>query len=140
MRIEIQVVNAASPALRSLAKEGVSDARRRMVDQGMSAALASTIRLNPVRTGRSRAAWSAALEHLGGTPSRMELSGPAAEGAAKGSLSREDGERTTAVSATNAVSYVPFLEYGTSKMSPFAMVRRSLAVVQRLIGGWFRLS
>jgi len=140
MRLTIEVDNAATEALRSLSRETVAEARRRMIDEGMKAALESTIRRNPVRTGRSRAAWGAALGQLEGDSRPAALGdGPIAEGVARGSAGLAETSMTTEASATNAVGYVPFLEYGTSKMSPFAMVRTSLAVVQRVIGQWFRL-
>lgn len=141
MRIDVQVENSASPALRRLAQDGVPKARTTMVDQGLAAALQSIVPLNPLRTGRSRAAWAAALSQLGGGPALSAgMGGPIAEGAARGSLSRDDRDSTTDVRATNAVRYVPFLEYGTSKRAPLAMVRRSLAAVSRVIGRWFSLN
>lgn len=141
MRLTIEIDNAASEALRKVSRDAVGEARRRMVDQGMQAALESTIRLNPVRTGRSRAAWSAALSQLEGDSRPAAVGdGPIAEGVARASAGRVETSMMTEARATNAVGYVPFLEYGTSRMSPFAMVRTSLAVVQRVVGQWFRLS
>jgi hypothetical protein len=140
MRLEVQVVNPASASLRRIANTNLPEARRKMVDHGMRTALESTIELNPVRTGRSRAAWVAALAKLGGTAAGGATSGPVSEGAALGSAAIEQTQTTTAASATNSVRYVPFLEYGTSKRAPVAMARRSLAAVQEIIGGWFRLS
>ncbi len=118
MNIQMTMDGDAIERLRDLAETGVSEARRRMVEQGMKATLESTIELNPVETGRSRAAWQAALGHLD---------------------IQHDAESTTA-SATNSVSYVPFLEYGTSRQAPFQMVRRSLAAVREWIASRFHLS
>lgn len=140
MRLEIQVINRASSSLRRIADRSVPEARRQMVQLGMQSALESTIDLNPVRTGRSRAAWISALAQLGGRSSGTATSGPTAEGAALGSAAVEQAEATTTASATNAVKYVPFLEYGTSKRAPVAMARRSLAAVREVIGRLFRLS
>jgi hypothetical protein len=139
MRLKFQVSNAASRMLRQIASSDVPEARRRMVEDGIKAALESTIQLNPVRTGRSRAAWSAALSRISGQTTGGATSGPLAEGSALGSATIEQGESSTVASATNAVRYVPFLEYGTSKRAPVAMVRRSLAAVGRLVPRWFRL-
>jgi hypothetical protein len=140
MRLEIQIINPASGSLRSFATTSVPESRRQMVDHGMRAALESTIELNPIRTGRSRAAWAAALAELGGTLQIGATSGPVSEGASLGSAAIEQSETRTTARATNSVRYVPFLEYGTSKRAPIAMVRRSLAAVRAVIGGWFRLS
>jgi hypothetical protein len=141
MRITFQIDGDGLRSLRDLAAYKVPDARRRMVERGMEAALESTIQLNPVETGRSRAAWKAALDQLRGDNGGLSgASGPVAEGTARGSLRHEHQETTTTVSAMNAVSYVPFLEYGTSRMTPFQMVRRSLAAVRGVIAGWFQLS
>lgn len=140
MRLRIQVTNEASSALRRLSSTRVPEARQRMVDQAIHTALESTLEMNPVRTGRSRAAWAAALAQLGGGGSGSPSNGPQAEGAALGSAVIEQTDTHTTATATNAVRYVPFLEYGTSKRAPVAMVRRSLAAVQRVISSWFRLS
>jgi hypothetical protein len=140
MRITVQIDRDGIERLRDLAQDEVPDARRRMVERGMEAALESTIQLNPVETGRSRGAWKAALDRLQGeSQGAISASGPIAEGMSQGSLERQQESNTTMISATNAVNYVPFLEYGTSRMSPFQMVRRSLAAVRSVIASWFQL-
>ncbi len=60
-----------------------------------------------------------------------------AEGAALGAFSRTDGESTTLLSAENRVRYVGFLEYGTRRLAPFAMVRRAIVSVQLQLMQWF---
>jgi len=140
MRISVQIDGEGLRRLRELAEYEVPDARRRMVERGMEATLESTIQLNPVETGRSRAAWKAALDQLrGGGFDASAASGPVGEGMAAGSLDHQHDSNTTTISATNSVSYVPFLEYGTSRMTPFQMVRRSLAAVRSVITSWFQL-
>ena len=140
MRITFQIQGDDLQSLRELAQYRIPEARQRMVERGMEAALENTIQLNPVDTGRSRAAWKAALDELRGGGSNVTTgSGPIGAGTALGSLEHDQREATTTISATNAVSYVPFLEYGTSRMTPFQMVRRSLAAVRGVIGDWFRL-
>jgi hypothetical protein len=140
MRIQVQIDGGDLRRLKDLAEYQVPDARRRMVDRGMEATLESTIRLNPVETGRSRVAWQAALDQLRGEASDVSIAGgPIGEGAGQGSLDHRHDKTTTTASARNAVSYVPFLEYGTSRMAPFQMVRRSLAAVRNVIAGWFEL-
>jgi hypothetical protein len=61
-----------------------------------------------------------------------------AAGTRLGSVERGEQESMTEAAATNAVRYVKYLEYGTSKMAAFAMVRRALASVQQQVGRWFR--
>lgn len=140
MRIEIQIDGDGLSRLRDMAEYEVPDARRRMVERGMETALENTLELNPIRTGRSRAAWKAALDELHGEADASSGSGgPISEGASLGSLTQSHDHTTSTISATNAVSYVPFLEYGTSRMSPFQMVRKSLATVRDVIARWFVL-
>ncbi len=140
MRIQFQIDGGDLRRLKDLAEYQVPDARRRMVERGMEATLESTIQLNPVDTGRSRAAWKAALDQLRGqSNASAQGSGPIAEGMGRGSLDHQHDETTTTISAANGVSYVPFLEYGTSRMTPYQMARRSLAAVRGVIARWFEL-
>ena len=142
MRLRVEIEDRASARLESLAGRELTDARRRLIEQAMREALADTLRGNPVETGRSRAAWAAALQQAGGE-APAEWRGPhpdagaIAEGAARGSLTRSDGESTTDLSADNRVRYVGFLEYGTWRRAPFAMVRRALVRVQQQLSQWF---
>jgi hypothetical protein len=142
MRVRFEIEDRVSPRLEQAAARELSEARRRMVEDAMRAALSETIQRNPVETGRSRAAWGAALRQLGSeVPADWGGASPngaaIAEGAARCSLERNDHESTTTVSASNGVRYVGFLEYGTRKMAPFAMVRRALLGVQQQVARWF---
>ena len=84
MRISVQIDGEGLRRLKDLAEYEVPDARRRMVERGMEATLESTIQLNPVETGRSRAAWKAALDQLrGGGFDASAASGPIGEGMAQ---------------------------------------------------------
>lgn len=118
--------------------------RRQAVEETFRELLAETIRLNPVETARSRAAWVAALEQLGGLPP-AGWQGPQptgeSEGRGLGRLDHDDGADVTDIAATNGVRYVPFLEYGTQRMAPFGMVRRALSrarhrLLERLRQQW----
>ena len=142
MRVRFEIEDRVSERLEQAAGRELSEARRRMVDDAMRAALSETIERNPVETGRSRAAWAGALRQLGGeAPADWGGAAPdgaaIAEGAARGALERNDHESMTTVSASNGVRYIGFLEYGTRKMAPFAMVRRALLSVQQHVGRWF---
>lgn len=143
MRLVIEIDDQVSAKLDELAEEGLPKARRRLVQDAMREALGRTIELNPVDTGRSRAAWATALTQAGGNPPpgwrgpRPEA-GAIAEGAALGELIDEDDGDVTSMTAANAVRYVTFLEYGTSRMAPFAMLRRALAAVQGRVRALFR--
>lgn len=143
MRLVIEIDDQSSEKLEALAEDELPEARRRLVQDVTREALTRTIELNPVDTGRSRAAWAAALTQAGGSPPpgwrgpRPE-GGAIAEGAALGELVGEDDGDVTSMTAANAVRYVTFLEYGTSRMAPFAMVRRALSVVQQRVRALFR--
>jgi len=97
--------------------------------------LEEVVQRNPVETGRSRAAWMVSLQELGGVPplgwqGTDTNSEALSEGREKSGLSSSENKHQSEVRASNSVPYVPFLEYGTRKMSAFAMVRRSLAYVK----------
>jgi hypothetical protein len=136
MRIELQWHNEASPRLRRLRHTRLPAMRREAVEETFRELLSETIRLNPVQTARSRAAWVAALEQVGGTPP-AGWQGPQptgeSEGRRLGVLRRHHEADVTDLAATNGVRYVPFLEYGTRRMAPFGMVRRALSRARRLL-------
>jgi hypothetical protein len=141
MRIVIEWHNGISPRLRRLADARLPAVRREAVEETFRELLAETIRLNPVETARSRAAWVASLEQLGGAPP-AGWQGPhptaESEGRSLGRLDRDDGPDVTGITATNSVRYVPFLEYGTRRMAPFGMVRRALSRARLVLGERFR--
>lgn len=136
MRIKLQWHNDASPRLRRLRSTRLPAVRREAVEETFRELLSETIRLNPVETSRSRAAWAAALEQMGGMPP-AGWQGPhptgESEGRGLGALHRQDGGDVTDLAATNGVRYVPFLEYGTRRMAPFGMVRRAVSRARRLL-------
>ena len=111
----------------------VPDYRRRVARRVMQEVLRRTISRNPVDTGRSRSAWSAALEQLGGMPPAGQIGRSAeaiSEGAELGTVSVDEAASQSSVSATNGVSYVPLLEFGTRSQPAHQMVERSLAEVK----------
>jgi hypothetical protein len=139
MDIKVQVDDRVSARLRDLMDRDLPESRRDLVEDAMREALSQVVRLNPVETGRSRAAWAAALEQFGGgSVAAPGVASGIAEGARLGSAERAEQESITEAAATNAVRYVKYLEYGTSKMAAFAMVRRALAGVQQQVKRWFR--
>ncbi|MEW4490978.1 HK97 gp10 family phage protein [Thalassoglobus sp. JC818] len=126
MKIEIQQGRSLRESLRRLKDERTSVARREFVERLASAVIQETKSTNPVRTGRSRAGWVAP--------------GPAGEdGGSEGSFTVSHTSQATEVSMTNSVPYVVFLEYGTSKTAPVAMVRKSLSRVAGRIASLFEL-
>lgn len=144
MRLRIEVDDRASVRLEELSGRRLSESRRRLVEQAMRQTLQDVVRLNPVDTGRSRSAWVAALRQAGwevpgGWQGPRSDASAIAQGAGLGELARsEPSSSMTMLSAHNRVRYVGFLEYGTRRMAPFAMVRRALAVAQQQLAGWFR--
>lgn len=143
MRVTFEIDDDVSDRLEELAAVDLPEARREMVDEAIRAALRDTVEFNPVDTGRSRSAWVAALAQLGGAPPAgwrgpKPQAGAIAEGASLGAAEAYDETDRSERAASNAVRYVPFLEYGTSRMSPFAMARRALRGVRQRAGMWFR--
>ncbi|HTN01235.1 MAG TPA: hypothetical protein VL132_05125 [Planctomycetaceae bacterium] len=101
------------------------------VQQAGVALLQNIIAANPVDSGRSRSAWVAALEDLGGSPpDGWEGNHPdpaaIADGASLGSAEFSDNGTHAEVSFFNGVDYIDLLEYGDIGRRPRAMVRRNL--------------
>ena len=143
MRLRIELDNTLRERINELSNETLPQRRQELIQQAMREGLAHIIETNPVDTARSRAAWVRSLEQLGATPppgwqgphpSEIEA------GRKRGRLQTAQSDSTSECIATNSVEYIPFLEYGTSKMAPFAMVRRALTTIERRLPEWFRLS
>jgi len=95
---------------------------------------------NPVDTGRSRGAWYVGLEKLGGNIGEIPFHGPGGKGSdtystkemARGKRVGGFKDRTGImhsqkwVEIINGVDYIIFLEYGSSRQSPYGMVRVSM--------------
>ncbi|TWT42805.1 hypothetical protein KOR42_46090 [Thalassoglobus neptunius] len=132
MKIEFQPSGSVGESLRKLKDDGISVARREFVERLVSSVIQETRSLNPVMTGRSRAGWvapGAAGDAGGGT----------AGGGSEGTFDVEHSSQATMVSMTNSVPYVVYLEYGTSKTAPVAMVRKSISRISGRIASLFRL-
>lgn len=130
MRLDIQVdKQQLIDRLESFSTDELPQQRQEGVQKTADALLQSTIDLNPVRSGRSRAGWEAARESL--------VSG---QSGAEGKASVMSDADTTEIRATNHVEYVHYLEYGTSRMAPFAMVRRSIRNVISMLPNLFARS
>ncbi len=135
IRLRFEVDDTATPSLARSA-ERLPVARRELVERLMREGLTRIVERNPVETGRSRTAWVQSLERLGGQ-APPGWTGPLPSGVQRGRtegrLVRSDTEDRTLIEAMNAVPYIAFLEYGTVRMSAFAMVRKTLAeLLQRL--------
>lgn len=92
-------------------------------------AITKIVERTPVRTGLAVANWNLSMGAPDTTKRRVAPSRrPPLERAKRvlGSVRRGIGEKTQ-VFITNVISYVKFLEYGTSKMAPRGMVRITLA-------------
>lgn len=143
MRLRIEIDEHVSQRFEELSRDDLDDARREMIEDAMRQTLGDIIRLNPVDTARSRAAWAASLAQLGVSPPAgwqgpHPQPGAIAEGIASGVLETVEGDSQSTAMAANAVHYVPYLEYGTSRMAPFAMVRLALLRMQQTVGALFR--
>lgn len=142
MSIHVEVRGRTAAQLRELAEAPLNSARENLVRESMISALQTVVERNPVRTGQARAAWVQSLEELGGTaPAGWE--GPQGTGVSTGRglgmLSVDEGDETSRIEATNAVDYIAYLEYGTSKKAPFAMVRSALHQLRSRLSSFFRL-
>ena len=131
IKLEVTIDGDAANGLRDFASRDLPQRRRKLVREAMDATLASTIDLNPIRTGRSRAAWAAAQGGIEG--------GIGPQQAREGSSTTLESEQTTELTATNSVPYITYLEYGTRKMAPVAMVRKSLLKIARRVASLFRI-
>ena len=132
LRVEVDST-AAVDRLERYRTVDVPDYRRRFARGVMREVLRRTISRNPVDTGRSRSAWTAALTQLGGMPPAGQIGHSAAaisEGAELGTVSEVETTSQSSVSVTNGVSYVPLLEFGTRSQPAHQMVDRSLAEVR----------
>jgi hypothetical protein len=118
-------------------RRGVVAGRRRLVSGLADALRRRAAELTPVRTGRARRGWGAEDAALGqGSPTPA---GPAGDGellssgeASTGGESSTRTEESGAVTSTeieNRVPYIGYLEYGTRRVKPRAMVRRALSEV-----------
>ena len=132
MKIEFESSQSLGESLRKLKDDGVSVARREFVERLASSVIQETRSLNPVMTGRSQAGWV--------TPGSAGDAGSGTSGGgSEGTFAVEHSSQTTSISMTNSVPYVVYLEYGTSKTAPVAMVRKSIARVSGRIASFFRL-
>ena len=133
MRIDVEFSDEATPAIRRFLGVTLPQRRREAVEKSLQEALVKVVELNPVETARSRAAWVNSLEQLEGSPP-ANWQGPhpsgEGEGRAAGELVRQHSTDQSAATAANHIPYARLLEYGTSHMRPFAMVRRALQQVR----------
>ncbi|MCA8997252.1 MAG: hypothetical protein KDA80_09700 [Planctomycetaceae bacterium] len=143
MEIEITQSGDIRERLNELANGQVPTSRRNFIQSVALQTLQETAQNNPVRTGRSRAAWNAAANQINGpteTGGLTTASDHSSDGSTDGQARQSDAGDSTEIIATNAVPYVPYLEYGTSKMAPKAMLRRALLSISRKLHSLFSLS
>jgi hypothetical protein len=134
MTIQIEIDDVATPALRELINQTIPNARQEMVNQIAADVLNQTAQENPVSSGRSRAGWTAAAQRLPGATTTVSSTD------GEGTLVSNHERNTSSVTATNHVPYIAFLEYGTSKMAPFSMLRQALAGVIGRLNNMFRFN
>ncbi len=140
MPMRIEITDTVSQKLRDLNESTILQARQEMVQQIAQDVLANTAQRNPVDTGRSRSAWEAAAEQVSGTSTGVTHSSGMGGSSGEGTATSASDRTTSLVSATNNVPYITHLEYGTSRMAPFSMLRESLAGVLGRIRSMFHLS
>lgn len=118
-------------------RRGVVAGRRRLVSGLADALRRRAAELTPVRTGRARRGWGAedAAPGQGSpTPARVPVdegafsTGEASSGRESSTQTEESGA-VTSVEIENRVPYIGYLEYGTRRVQPRAMVRRAMSEV-----------
>jgi hypothetical protein len=124
MRTQVEITDEATPVVRRRLRE-LPQRRRVALDGTAREILGEIARRNPVETGRSRAAWETAMSVLSGTRAQVDL--------ADVTVRRQEREKQGEITVSNQVEYVPFLEYGTRRMRPFAMVRGALARARQAV-------
>jgi hypothetical protein len=108
------------PAARLLAKIGLD-------------IFSNIVKGTPVDTGLARSSWSITVNSAPPEGSASKLSGKMSKSAATNSALRNASRvkqvkhPTDVITIYNNVDYVYYLEFGTPKMQPFGMVRKSLA-------------
>lgn len=127
--------------LRGLAADYVPGRREEFLHSATEFAVNQTVERTPVREARARGSWVQSLMELGGTPpADWEGSHPSAtaviEGEESGDASHSSQSTLTEYRVTSRVKYINYLEYGTRKMDPFAMVRESLAATAEGVRWW----
>ena len=88
----------------------------------------------PVDTGRAQAGWASAQQLT-----NSETGGLISNATAEGELTEQTTGQSNSLTATNYVPYVPLLEYGTTRLRPFAMIRRALLELRQRVGQLFHL-
>jgi hypothetical protein len=134
--LRIEVSNPVSARLRELRQGILPQARRQMINSLAREALLRTSELTPIRTGRTRDSWLQAAQQL--DPS--SLSDSSFNSSREGTATQQQELHSSSVVAGSSVPYVPFLEYGTRHLRPFAMVRRALQAIRPLLRQYFRLT
>lgn len=121
-------------ALQQLRTARIPAARRKLIQQLLQSSLQKIRDNTPVQTGRAQAAWEAAHRQL-----LSESTTSNAGSTTEGTATQTNDQQTTTAEATNAVPYIVFLEYGTRRQRPVAMVRRALHEIRPQISQLFRL-
>lgn len=99
----------------------------------------STILLTPVRFGYLRGGWNVSLDRIGDeVPEKPDPGGQATLSEIKSRLQSFKKQRKTGfigrtVYFYNNVIYAQYIEFGTEKIAPFAMLRTSLEKVRAAI-------
>ena len=134
--LRIEIHNPVSARLRELRQHKLPQARRELIVSLAREALQRTSDFTPVSTGRTRDSWLQAAQQL--DPSGRDAA--STNTASEGTATLQAEQHTSTVLAASSVPYVPFLEYGTRHLRPFAMVRRALQSLPPLLQKLFRLT
>ncbi|MFO1022583.1 MAG: hypothetical protein U0903_18085 [Planctomycetales bacterium] len=142
--LRIKFESDAGEVAERMRRWGTDDVLRRreeFVRGATEFAVNQAVERTPVREARARGSWVKSLVELGGVPpADWEGSHPNAaaviEGEESGDVTHSSQSTLTEYRVTSRVRYINYLEYGTRKMDPFAMVRESLAATAEMVRWW----
>jgi hypothetical protein len=141
MGVDVKFINATAfnKTLTRFANRNVPEKFDALMIKIVSDLATSTIFLTPVRTGYLRGGWNVSLGTLGtDEPPGPDPGGNATLNNIKGKLSSfSKKDKMGLIGKTiwfyNNVLYAEWIEFGTDKMAPFAMLRTSLEKVRASI-------
>ncbi len=132
MKLEFTIDTGILQEIDTWTNDLLPQKRQELIKKSMQSTLADILQNTPVETGRTKNAWQQAAN---------SASSETGTGNAKseGTSTTSHGEDITEATATNAVPYISYLEYGTSKMPPFATIRNALLNVRLSVASYFNL-
>lgn len=132
LRVEIDTGNLDQTLNRF--RDHIRQSRSRLTRQLANDALTLIIQRTPVESARARASWVESLENLGSTPppnwqGATPVSQAIAEGRQLGALGSSTTDKSDTITFSSSVSYINYLEFGTTRIAPIRMVHSALQTI-----------